>query len=180
MHPWRSRMRFIRLDGADAREFARVAAGLSRASRGSGWCRTCRADWSAPTVISGLRGTGSSMFAGRCSFEPTACVTCRSPGDPLHRGRSRWWSDGLHRTNQPRLEAVVVATLGKNRPELASVLGACGQLFTTGVPVDWPAVFAGLGGRRVELPTYAFSGGASGDAGRRWTPPMRPVWVWAD
>ncbi|MDR3662496.1 MAG: type I polyketide synthase, partial [Mycobacterium sp.] len=53
-------------------------------------------------------------------------------------------------------EAVVVATLGKNRPELASVLGASGQLFTSGVPVDWPAVFAGLGGRRVELPTYAF------------------------
>ncbi len=53
-------------------------------------------------------------------------------------------------------EAVVVATLGKNRPELASVLGAAGQLFTTGAPVDWPAVFAGLGGRRVELPTYAF------------------------
>src|SRR5882757_7925893 len=53
-------------------------------------------------------------------------------------------------------EAVVVPTLGKNRPEVAAVLGASGQLFTTGVPVDWPAVFAGSGGRRVELPTYAF------------------------
>ena len=53
-------------------------------------------------------------------------------------------------------EAVVVSMLGKDRPEVASVLGAAGQLFTTGVPVDWPAVFAGSGGRRVELPTYAF------------------------
>jgi polyketide synthase 1/15 len=53
-------------------------------------------------------------------------------------------------------EAVVVSTLGKDRSEVASVLGASGQLFTTGVPVDWPAVFAGSGGRRVELPTYAF------------------------
>ena len=53
-------------------------------------------------------------------------------------------------------EAVVVSMLGKDRPEVASVLGAAGQLFTTGVPVDWAAVFAGSGGRRVELPTYAF------------------------
>ena len=53
-------------------------------------------------------------------------------------------------------EAVVVSMLGKDRPEVASALGAAGQLFTTGVPVDWPTVFAGSGGRRVELPTYAF------------------------
>jgi 4-hydroxyphenylalkanoate synthase len=53
-------------------------------------------------------------------------------------------------------EAVVVSMLGKDRPEVASALGAAGQLFTTGLPVDWPAVFAGSGGRRVELPTYAF------------------------
>jgi acyl transferase domain-containing protein len=68
---------------------------------------------------------------------------------------------------------VVVSMLGKDRPEVASVLGAAGQLFTTGVPVDWPAVFAGSGGRRMELPTYAFqrrrfwetpSSGGSADA----------------
>ncbi len=53
-------------------------------------------------------------------------------------------------------EAVVVSMLGKDRPEVASALGAAGQLFTTGVPVDWSTVFAGSGGRRVELPTYAF------------------------
>ncbi|WP_454561461.1 SDR family NAD(P)-dependent oxidoreductase [Mycobacterium haemophilum] len=53
-------------------------------------------------------------------------------------------------------EAVVVSMLGKDRPELASVLGAAGQLFTTGVPVDWTAVFAGSRSRRVTLPTYAF------------------------
>ncbi|CAM4397408.1 Beta-ketoacyl-acyl-carrier-protein synthase I [Mycobacterium basiliense] len=53
-------------------------------------------------------------------------------------------------------EAVVVSMLGKDRPELSSALGAVGQLFTTGVPVDWCAVFAGSGGHRVDLPTYAF------------------------
>jgi polyketide synthase 1/15 len=53
-------------------------------------------------------------------------------------------------------EAVVVSVLGKDRPELPSLMGAAGQLFTSGVRVDWPTVFAGSGGRRVELPTYAF------------------------
>jgi 4-hydroxyphenylalkanoate synthase len=53
-------------------------------------------------------------------------------------------------------EAVVVSLLGKDRPEVASLMGAAGQLFTTGMPVDWPAVYAASGGRRVELPTYAF------------------------
>ena len=53
-------------------------------------------------------------------------------------------------------EAVVVSLLGKDRPEVASLMCGAGQLFATGMRVDWPAVFAGSGGRRVELPTYAF------------------------
>ncbi len=53
-------------------------------------------------------------------------------------------------------EAVVVSVLGRDRPEVAALMGAAGHLFTTGVRVDWPAVFAGKSGRRVELPTYAF------------------------
>ena len=55
-------------------------------------------------------------------------------------------------------EAVVVSVLAKDRPEVASLMGAAAHLFTTGMQVDWPAVFAGSGGRRVELPTYAFQG----------------------
>ena len=55
-------------------------------------------------------------------------------------------------------EAVVVPALAKGRPEVAALIGAVGHAFTTGVGVDWPAVFAGSGGRRVELPTYAFQG----------------------
>ena len=54
------------------------------------------------------------------------------------------------------VEPVSVVALAKDRPEAASVIGAVGRLFTAGVGVDWRAVFAGLGGRRVELPTYAF------------------------
>ena len=55
-------------------------------------------------------------------------------------------------------EAVVVPVLAKSRPEVAPLMGAVGHVFTTGARVNWPAVFAGSGGRRVELPTYAFQG----------------------
>jgi polyketide synthase 1/15 len=53
-------------------------------------------------------------------------------------------------------DSAVVAVLGKDRPELASVLGALGRLFTAGGGVDWSGVFAGSGARLVSLPTYAF------------------------
>ncbi|WP_371871563.1 SDR family NAD(P)-dependent oxidoreductase [Mycobacterium bourgelatii] len=53
-------------------------------------------------------------------------------------------------------QAVSVVTLAKDRPEVESLLGAAGQLFTLGLPVDWPATFAGLRTRRVDLPTYPF------------------------
>ncbi|MDT5355857.1 MAG: 4-hydroxyphenylalkanoate synthase [Mycobacterium sp.] len=56
------------------------------------------------------------------------------------------------------IEIEVVSVLAKGRPEVTSLVTAASQLFATGVRVDWPAVFAGSGGRRVELPTYAFQG----------------------
>ncbi|OJZ67894.1 polyketide synthase [Mycobacterium paraffinicum] len=52
---------------------------------------------------------------------------------------------------------VSVVTLPKDGPEVESLLTAAGRLFTAGVSVGWPAVLAGSGGRRVELPTYAFA-----------------------
>ena len=51
-------------------------------------------------------------------------------------------------------QAVSVVTLAKDRPEAESLLAALGQLFTSGVDVDWPAALGG--GRRVDLPTYGF------------------------
>ncbi|UED87202.1 type I polyketide synthase [Streptomyces profundus] len=46
--------------------------------------------------------------------------------------------------------------LRKNRPEVETLLTGVGTLFAQGAGVDWPAVFAGTGARRVDLPTYAF------------------------
>ncbi|WP_156661035.1 type I polyketide synthase, partial [Mycobacterium sp. 852002-51163_SCH5372311] len=51
-------------------------------------------------------------------------------------------------------QAVSAVTLAKRRAEAESLLVALGKLFTSGVEVDWLAALGG--GRRVDLPTYAF------------------------
>ncbi|MBI2693421.1 type I polyketide synthase [Mycobacterium nebraskense] len=52
---------------------------------------------------------------------------------------------------------ISVVSMAKDGPEIESLLNAAGKLFTAGVDVDWPAVFAGSGARRVGLPTYGFA-----------------------
>ncbi|MEE1838323.1 polyketide synthase dehydratase domain-containing protein, partial [Streptomyces sp. JV190] len=47
-----------------------------------------------------------------------------------------------------------VAVLRRRVPEVRAVVEAAGGFFARGGSVDWSAVLAG--GRRVELPTYAF------------------------
>ncbi|GAA2577708.1 hypothetical protein GCM10010435_62360 [Winogradskya consettensis] len=52
-------------------------------------------------------------------------------------------------------DAVVAApVLRAGRPESGQLCAVLAQLHTTGVPVDWSPLL--VGGRRVELPTYAF------------------------
>ncbi|MFG2232648.1 type I polyketide synthase [Streptomyces sp. NPDC048723] len=52
--------------------------------------------------------------------------------------------------------AITVPLLRANRAEDLAVTTAVARLHIHGVPVDWTAVFAGRGARRVDLPTYAF------------------------
>ncbi|MFJ9682126.1 type I polyketide synthase [Streptomyces sp. NPDC101194] len=51
---------------------------------------------------------------------------------------------------------LVLPTLRGTRPEADALLDTLAALHAHGVPVDWRAVLAGRGGRRVALPTYAF------------------------
>ncbi|WP_343969136.1 SDR family NAD(P)-dependent oxidoreductase, partial [Streptosporangium amethystogenes] len=51
-------------------------------------------------------------------------------------------------------DVVLVSVLRKDRDEQAASMTALAELFVHGVPVDWRAVLPG--GRRVDLPTYAF------------------------
>ncbi|WP_229699083.1 polyketide synthase dehydratase domain-containing protein, partial [Wenjunlia tyrosinilytica] len=51
---------------------------------------------------------------------------------------------------------VLVPAVRKGRPEVSSLLSAAAGVYTHGGHVDWAALFAGTGARRVDLPTYAF------------------------
>ncbi|MEV7523953.1 type I polyketide synthase [Streptomyces sp. NPDC091371] len=53
-------------------------------------------------------------------------------------------------------DALLAATVRKDRPEPETLVAALAQLHTTGVPVDWEAFYAPTGARRADLPTYAF------------------------
>ncbi|WP_306970436.1 type I polyketide synthase [Streptomyces afghaniensis] len=53
-------------------------------------------------------------------------------------------------------DALAVPLLRSGRPEESTLVTALARLFTTGVPVDWPALFAGTGARRTRLPAYPF------------------------
>ncbi|MEU9356111.1 SDR family NAD(P)-dependent oxidoreductase, partial [Streptomyces griseoloalbus] len=52
--------------------------------------------------------------------------------------------------------AVTVAAQRRAAPGETSLVDALARLHGHGVPVDWAGFFAGLGARRVALPTYAF------------------------
>ncbi|HWL84921.1 MAG TPA: beta-ketoacyl synthase N-terminal-like domain-containing protein, partial [Polyangiaceae bacterium] len=53
-------------------------------------------------------------------------------------------------------EFAFVSMLRKGRPDVETLTAAVGRLHTRGVHLDWSVFFNPLGGRRVELPTYAF------------------------
>ncbi|GLV85495.1 hypothetical protein Slala03_51840 [Streptomyces lavendulae subsp. lavendulae] len=53
-------------------------------------------------------------------------------------------------------DAAVIPVLRADRPEGLAVTTALARLHVHGIPVDWTAVLAGRGARRVDLPTYAF------------------------
>ncbi|OCB26301.1 polyketide synthase [Mycobacterium malmoense] len=54
-------------------------------------------------------------------------------------------------------DAVVVPSLGRDDGSLQRFWLSAGQAHVAGLPVDWRAAIAGLGGRRVDLPTYGFA-----------------------
>ncbi|MER5556984.1 acyltransferase domain-containing protein, partial [Streptomyces sp. NPDC002793] len=62
-----------------------------------------------------------------------------------------------------------VPALRVDQGEVAAFSSAVAHLYVDGTPVDWNAVYDGLGARRVDLPTYAFR------RRRYWLDPMPAV-----
>ncbi|MFF4591298.1 SDR family NAD(P)-dependent oxidoreductase, partial [Streptomyces sp. NPDC001388] len=56
----------------------------------------------------------------------------------------------------PAEPALFVPALRKDRDEPGTLLTAVAELYVRGTEPRWPAVFAGSGARRTDLPTYAF------------------------
>ncbi|MFE5696402.1 acyltransferase domain-containing protein, partial [Streptomyces erythrochromogenes] len=54
------------------------------------------------------------------------------------------------------VRGTALGTLRRDEDEAGRLLLALGEAHCHGIGVDWPAVFAGTGARRVQLPTYAF------------------------
>nr|WP_245672408.1 type I polyketide synthase [Nocardia anaemiae] len=52
--------------------------------------------------------------------------------------------------------STVVALARRNRADVSAVMSGVAELFVSGVDVDWAALYAGTGARRIDLPTYAF------------------------
>ncbi|MGW1163749.1 type I polyketide synthase, partial [Streptomyces sp. NPDC002519] len=69
---------------------------------------------------------------------------------------------------EPTAERIAVSVLRTGRAEPETLLTAVAELFVRGADLDWRAVFAGTGARRVPLPTYAFQ------RRRYWVRPNRP------
>ncbi len=68
--------------------------------------------------------------------------------------------------------ALIAPSMRAHRPQEESLIGFLADAHVHGIQVDWGALFAGRGARRVALPTYAFqrrrywlaSGAGAGDA----------------
>ncbi|HWY18788.1 MAG TPA: SDR family NAD(P)-dependent oxidoreductase, partial [Solirubrobacteraceae bacterium] len=81
---------------------------------------------------------------------------------------------GAERGGEDRTLVVAVPTLRRERPDTGALLRGLAEAFVAGVSVDWGAIFAQAGARRVRLPTYAFQRtrywlAPSGDAGEHLT-----------
>jgi mycoketide-CoA synthase len=64
---------------------------------------------------------------------------------------------GVEETVQAaEMEATAIGTLRRDDGGHGRFLASVTEAWTRGAPVDWAALFAGRGGRRPELPTYAF------------------------
>ena len=115
------------------------------------WAANLREPVRFEEVVRGLAGRGHGVFV-EVSPHPVL-VTAVEQTLAGGRDRVRRWRPGR-------------CAAGDGGP--GRLLASAAEVFVRGVPVDWAAVFAGSGARRVDLPTYAFQR-------QRYWPAPRPA-----
>jgi mycoketide-CoA synthase len=131
------------------------------------WARHVRAPVRFLDGVRWLRAHGVRSFVelGPDGALSAIAQECLGEDDPAGDGEANGaGGDG---------SALTVSLLRRDRPEARTLIGALAEAWAHGVGLDWGVFHSGLGGRRVELPTYAFqrerhwlSGGGGGDARR--------------
>ncbi|MDW8810498.1 type I polyketide synthase, partial [Streptomyces scabiei] len=101
------------------------------------WCRNMREPVRFESAVRALLADGHRLFV-----EP-------SPHPVLVSSLQQCAEGDDH-------EITVTGTLRRGEGGTGRLRTALAQAWTGGAPVDWPRVLAGSGGRRVDLPTYAF------------------------
>ena len=100
------------------------------------WVRQVREPVRFADGITALTAQGTAVFA-EIGPDAVAGAMARDNTDP---------QDG----------PTVVPFLRRDHPDARTAITALAALHTAGIRVDWSGVLAGRGGRRVELPTFAF------------------------
>ena len=109
-------------------------AGVGELTDPGYWVRQVRDAVRFGDVVQTLRGEGVGLFVEAGPDGALTAMAADSAGEDV----------GL------------VALLRRDRDEEHTAVSALGRIHARGQRVDWAAFFAGRGGRRVELPTYAF------------------------
>ncbi|WP_281180830.1 type I polyketide synthase [Nocardia lijiangensis] len=104
---------------------------------GGYWYRNLRELVEFEDAVRGLSGSGHGVFV-EVSAHPVVTIGIQETIEDAGR------------------DAVVTATVRRDRDELTEMMRSAAELFVAGVDVGWGAVFADRGVRRVDLPTYAF------------------------
>ena len=161
-------------------EFAEVARGLSFA-RAADPDRVQRDRRGRVRASCARRSTGCDMCARRCG-SATGCAgwarrACASflelgPDGVLSAMAQDCLAGGAQRDDGRAMASWRLPLLRGERPEARALIGALAQLWVRGVEVDWEAVFAGTGARRVRaadlrLPARALLARRRRPGGRR-------------
>ncbi|MFE9069007.1 type I polyketide synthase, partial [Streptomyces violaceusniger] len=134
-----------------------VLNGVTASPGNIAWMSTVDADWTNPTHIDAhywyrnLRDTVRFEEATRALLTHGHRVFIEISTHPVLTTAIQDTTETL-----PEVRATITGTLRRDDGGPDRVLAGLGGLFAAGVPVDWGALFASTGARRVPLPTYAF------------------------